>query len=117
MEVSSFGPERELRRHPRYPVRRLACYNYGDKRFLTVTINLGMGGMMLDISHYVPENEEMDIQLVLGRNSIRPRVRRVHCGLSSEKSYVSGFQFIDLSEKDQILLKEYLATVEDSPSA
>ncbi len=116
MFESSFGPESEARRYPRYPVRRLASYSYGGKRFLTVTINLGLGGMMVDLSHYLPENEQMDIQLVLGRNSIWPKVRRVHCRLRSERSYISGFQFIEISEQDQRLLEEYLTTVENSPS-
>ena len=111
---SGFGPESEARRYPRYPVRRLACYSYGGKRFLTVTVNLGLGGMMVDLSHYLPEDEQMDIQLVLGRHSIWPKVRRVHCRWCPERSYISGFQFINLSEQDQALLKEYLATVEDS---
>jgi hypothetical protein len=112
----SFGPESEARRHPRYPVRRLACYSYEGKRFLTVTINLGLGGMMADISHYLPENEQISLQLVLGRKSIWPRVRTVHCRWRSERSYLSGFQFINLSEQDQTLLKDYLAAVEGSPS-
>lgn len=116
MFASNFGLEREARRYPRYPTRRLASYSYEGKRYLTVTINLGLGGMMADLSHYLPENEQMDIQLVLGRRSIWPKVRRVHCRLRSERSYISGFQFIQISEKDQTLLKEYLANVADVPS-
>jgi len=115
MLVSSFNPESEARSHPRYSVRKLAAYNYRGKRFLTVTLNLGLGGMMVDTTHYLPGDEDLDIQLALERNCISPKGRVVHSRLVSERHYISGFQFIQVPEQDQSSLKNYLATLRGWP--
>jgi hypothetical protein len=115
MLVSSSGPESEARSHPRYSVHKLASYNYRGKRFLTVTLNLGLGGMMVDTPHYLSEDEELDIQLALQRNSISAKARVVHSRLISERQYISGLQFTQVLEQDQSSLRSYLTTLQGWP--
>jgi len=70
MLVANFGPESEARGHPRYAVRNFVSYCYGGDRFLTAAFNLGLGGMKIQTYHFLPEDEQLGVRLVLGRNSI-----------------------------------------------
>ncbi|MDI7261604.1 MAG: ATP-binding protein [Thermodesulfobacteriota bacterium] len=111
MVASSSGPESEARSHPRYVIRKPVSYYYGGKRFLTLTLNLGLGGMKVETRHYLPENEQLDIHMDLWPNSIWTKGRTVYSRLLSESRYVSGLQFIEVPEQDQSSLKDYLATL------
>ena len=113
MFVSSSGPESEARSHPRYAVRNFVSYCYQDDRFLTAALNLGLGGAKIQTYHYLPEDEQLDIRLVLGRNSVWLKGQSVYSQLLSDGRYISGLQFIRVSEQDWNLLKDYLAALED----
>lgn len=109
----TFPPQR--RNHPRYPVRKIASYRYGDKQFLTLTLDLGLGGMKINTCFFLPEEENLNFKLVLGTNSTWLKGRIAYSRFDSDNQSVSGIQFIELSRQDHILLRDYLATLEESP--
>jgi len=111
--VSNSGPEKEARSHPRYAVRNFVSYCYGNDRFLTATFDLGLGGMKIQTYHFLPEDEELDIRLVLGPNSVWLKGQSVYSQLLSQGRYTSGLRFIKVSEQDRNLLKDFLATLKD----
>ena len=113
MLVSNPGLESEARSHTRYAVRNFVSYCYEDDRFLTAAFNLGLGGMKILTYHFLPKDEQLDVRLVLGRNSIWLRTGAVYSQLLSEGRYISGLQFIKVSEQDRNCLKDYLASLKD----
>ena len=113
MGVSSSNPESEARRHPRYAVHKPISYLYEGKRFLALTLNLGLGGTRIETRHYLPEDEPLDIHIDLGPNSIWTKGRPVYSWFLSGSRYISGLQFTEVSEQDQSSLKDYLVTLND----
>jgi hypothetical protein len=111
MSTSSSDPGSETRNHPRYGVRKIVSYSYADKRFLTLTLDLGLDGMRIETSEYLPRGLSLDIQLVLGRKSIFVKGAVVYSQVFSEGQYNSGVEFVESSEQDRRLLKDYLTTL------
>jgi len=104
------------RSYPRYPVQRIASYHYGERRFLTLTLDLGLGGMKIKTNDHLPEGEHLDFKLVLGTSSIWVKGRIAYSGFLKDKQSVSGVQFIELSSQADIILRDYLANSEESRS-
>ena len=94
---------------PRYPAQKIASYHYGGKRYLTLTLDLGLGGMKIKTNQDLPEGEHLDFKLVLGDSSIWVKGRIAYSGFLADKQSVSGIQFIDISSQADIVLRNYLA--------
>lgn len=105
------------RGHRRHSVHRIASYRHGGKRFLTVTLDLGLGGMKIRTHHYLPEGEHLDFRLVLGSESIWLRGRIVYSRILSDQESVSGVEFVELSGQDHAALQDYLSTLEELPKS
>lgn len=101
--------------HPRRPVRKIASYHYGGKRFLTLTLDLGLGGMKIKTHHYLPEGDDMNFKLVLGNSSIRVKGKIVYSGILPDEESVSDIQFLEVSAGDYTLLQDYLGKLEKWP--
>jgi hypothetical protein len=98
--------------HPRYPVQKIASYQYRGKDHLTLTVDLGLGGMKIRTHERLSEEEHLDLRLVLGRDSIRMRGRIVYSQFLPEKAGVSGVQFVEISDQSQTALADYLGTLD-----
>lgn len=96
------------RRHPRFGVRRIVSYRYEGKRFLTLTLDLGLGGMKIETSASLPKDECLDFQLVLENTSLWLKGRTVYSQLVSDRKNASGIRFLNVSEKDRVLLQNCL---------
>jgi hypothetical protein len=104
------------RDHPRYPIHRIVSYHYRRRSVLTLTLDLGLGGMKIKTQAPLPKNECFRFKLVLGSDSVWPMGRIAYSRLLSDQQVVSGVHFMELSQADLISLKRYLATLDvDSP--
>lgn len=101
------------RGYPRYPVQRIASYHYGGRRFLTLTLDLGLGGMKIKTNYHLPEGEHLDFKLVLGDRSIWVKGRIAYSGFFTDKQSVSGVQFVELSSQADTILRDYIANSEE----
>jgi len=54
------------RAHPRYLVHKIVSYTHGGKDFLTLTVDLGLGGMRINTHFPLPKDEFLNFRLVLG---------------------------------------------------
>ncbi len=75
---------------------------------MTLTLDLGLGGAKIETFHRLPEQEELDIQLDLGADCIRPRGRAVYSKPLYERMHVSGIQFIEISDQERTVLRNFL---------
>ena len=103
------------RSHQRYPTNRIVSYCHKGKRFLTLTLNLGLGGMKIKTHYRLPEGELLDFNLVLGDVSIGLKGRTVYSDFLPGKQRVSGIQFVEVSERSRSTLHNYLAALEEWP--
>ncbi len=108
--------ERDARGYPRYPVHKIVLYKYRGRQFLTLTLDLAMGGMKIKGSRHLQGDKVLRFKLILGEDSIWLKGRILHSGFVSDKQRVSGIQFTELSPTDHGLLKRYLAPLEEWPS-
>ena len=99
------------RNHQRFSARRICSYLHKGKRFLTLTVNLGLGGMKIETGHYLQKDDLLDIQLIVDNKSIWLKGRAVYSHLLSGKQIVSGIQFVDISEQDLSVLREHLSAL------
>jgi len=106
------GTKQDVRGYPRYGVHKIVTYAYAAEKLLTLTLDLGLGGMKIRTHHAIPKNEQLNFNLVLGENSIRLKGRIAYSRTLPDKESVSGVQFTTLSAEDSTLLQKYLATVE-----
>lgn len=108
-------PEREHERRasPRYKVHKIVTYTYREKPLLTVTVDLGMGGMKIKTHYKLPMNESMNFKIVLGGNTISSEGRVVYSKTLPDTGRVSGIQFLRLSRRNSALLRVYLSAVEE----
>jgi len=119
--MEGFSAEDELmqvvsrRKHPRFGVRRLVSYHYGGKRFLTLTLDLALGGMRIETPDHLPEGEDLDTQIVLENRSIWLKGRTVYSHLLSDTMNVSGIQFLTIAEEDRALLEKFLGRLHRLP--
>ncbi len=103
------------RNHPRFEVRRLVSYHHSGKRFLTLTLDLALGGMKIETPSHLPEGEQVDVRIVLENRSIWLKGRTVYSHLLSDTMNVSGIQFLDVPEEDRVLLEDYLNRLHHLP--
>lgn len=101
------------RSHPRYPVQKITSYHYGGRNFLTLTLDLGVGGMKIKTHQHLSENQLLNFKLVLGQNSVRLRGRIVYSQFLPDKQSVSGIEFIGISDRDRTALADYLGTLNE----
>jgi len=108
--LSNRDPER--RSYPRYQLHKIVSYTLRGKELLTVTMDLGMGGMKIKTHHALPKNERLKFKMVLGNNSIFLEGRVVYSESFSDEQSVSGIQFIELSTENSALLQKYLISTD-----
>ena len=96
------------RSHQRYSIPKIASYRHEGKSFLTLTMDLGLGGMKIKTPHKLPEGEQLDFKLVLVNDSISLKGKVVYSGSLRDRESVSGVQFIRVSERAHSLLKDAL---------
>ena len=101
------------RSHPRYLVNKIVSYRHEGESLLTLTLDLGLGGMKIKTHVPVPKHEGLKFKLVLGADSIWPRGRIAYSRFIPGQRMVSGVQFTELSESDRASLKNYLRTLEE----
>ncbi|NIQ38955.1 MAG: hypothetical protein GTN81_10250 [Proteobacteria bacterium] len=99
------------RRYPRFLVQKIVSYCHGGQWFMTLTLDLGLGGMKIETYKRLPENERVEIKLVLGRDSIGPTGRIVYTQFPPEQQPISGVHFCDISKRDQSVLQYYLSNM------
>ncbi len=100
------------RNHKRYLVQKIVSYQEYGKNFLTLTVDLGLGGMKIKTHSTLPTGKCQPFNLVLGIDSIRVPGRIVHNETLPGKQKVAGIQFMGLSRHGRQLLKDYLGTLE-----
>lgn len=99
----------------RYPVQRIVSYHHADKRFLTLTLELGMDGMRIETHDRLPHGEQVNFQLVLGEHSIWSRGRVVRSEVLTRNRTVSDIEFVQLTEPNLAALQEHLAALDNRP--
>lgn len=100
---------------PRFPFQKIISYSHQGKKYLTLTENLGLGGMRIKTHYYLPRGELLDFTLFLGDTSHSLKGRTVYSRSLPGNRTVSGIQFVRLSERDRLLLRSYLAKSKEWP--
>ena len=103
------------RSHPRHSVQKIVSYQHEDRSVLTLTLDLGLGGMKIKTQDPLPRGQCLDFKLVLGAGSISPVGRIAYSRVLPNQQVVSGIHVIELSKEDHALLGNYLATLEGWP--
>ena len=103
------------RSHPRYPVQKIASYQYEGKRFLTLTVDLALKGVKIKVHRRLFKGERLDFKLVLDKDPICLDGRIVYSESLPGQGWMSGVAFLDISERDQKALTHYLDTLKDWP--
>ncbi len=101
----------ERRTHQRYPVKQIVSCDRAGKRFLTVTLDLGLGGMKIKTPHSLQKDEMLDMKLVLKHHSVCLKGRAVYSRLFSHEENVSGIQLMEISERDRLKLHDYFGAL------
>lgn len=94
-------------------MQKIVSYREDGKNFLTLTLDLGLGGMRIKTHSSLPARKRQPFNLVLGTDSIRVMGRIVHNGTLRGKQKVAGIQFMGLSPHERKSLKDYLGTLEE----
>jgi hypothetical protein len=97
--------------YPRYPIQKIVSYEYEGESVLTLTLDLGEGGMKIETQRPLPMDACMRFKLFLGANSIWLETRIVNIQLTPDRQAISDIHFTELSRKDHHLLRTYLATL------
>lgn len=113
--INSASPSPGRRSHPRYPLNKITSYSYGGKRFLTLTLDLGLGGMRIRTHYDLPNDQRLDFKLILEDDPIWPKGRIAYTGFLPREETIAGIQFTDLSDQDGFLLQNYLGTLGERP--
>jgi hypothetical protein len=108
---SKGNPER--RSYPRYQVHKVVSYAHGQKQFLTLTIDLALGGMKIKTHEKLPKNEWLNFKMVLGKNSISLEGRVMYSRNLAGGQRMSGIQFHRLTRRDSALLRAYLSALKE----
>ncbi|NIQ39916.1 MAG: hypothetical protein GTN81_15205 [Proteobacteria bacterium] len=90
-------------------------YHFQGKNFLTLTVDLGLGGMKIKTNSVIPGNERLASKVVLGQRSISLESRIVYSQFDPHEGNVSGVQFIEISDPDRSLLEDYLSSLKCEP--
>jgi hypothetical protein len=106
----------ERRTHPRYPTGKIVSCSHRDKRFLTLTLNLGLGGMKIKTHYHLPQGAVLDFNLILRDFSVDLKGRTLYSqGGLPRKQKASGIEFMDLSEQNRNMSHDYLINLERWP--
>lgn len=105
--LPSRNPDR--RAYQRYQVNKIVSFAHRQKKFLTLAVDLGMGGMKIKTHEKFRRNERLDFKMVLGKDSISLGGRVVNNKTRSGGQRVSGIQFLGLSSRDSDILSAYLS--------
>jgi hypothetical protein len=81
-------------------------------KILTVTVDLGMGGMKIKTHYKLPKDEGMNFKIVLGDNTISLEGSVVYNTMFSDTGRVADIQFLRLSRRDSALLHACLSAIE-----
>ena len=100
----------ERRAYPRYEIPTIVSYAHRQKQLLTSTLNLSMGGMKIKAHQVLPKNEEVDFTIVLEGKSIASSGRVIYNKVLRGDQRISGIQFLGLSRRASLLLREHLST-------
>ena len=106
---------RERRGYPRYSAQKIASYHWQGRKLLTLTLDLGLGGMKIKTHRCFPENELLNFKLILDNHSIWVKGRITYSNFPPDKEGASGIEFMELSLKDRSSLERYLATLGERP--
>jgi hypothetical protein len=101
------------RNHKRFSVQKIVSYQEDGKNFLTLTVDLGLGGMRIKTHSTLPAGDRQPFNVVLGTDSIRVTGRIVHNGTLGGRQKVAGIQFVGLSGHGMQLLKDYIGILEE----
>lgn len=104
--------KKDARNYPRYGVHKIVSYARGAEKLLTLTLDLGLGGMKIKACHRMAKDEQLIFKLVLGNRSIELKGRIVYSRVLPRDERVAGVQFTKLSAEDFSLLQKYLANLE-----
>jgi hypothetical protein len=104
--------ERERRRHARRYLQTIVAYQLGDKRLLTLTTNVGLGGMGIKAHSRLLRGECMRFRLVLGEGLLRVYGTVVYSREGVDGCCISGIQFEELSGQEQVLLQKWLRSLD-----
>jgi hypothetical protein len=91
----------------------ITAYHYAGRDFLTLTLNLGRGGMKIKTHQHLSEDESLKFNLVLGQSPIPLIGRIVYCQFLPESQYVAGIQFVNVPSQAEKALVDYLAVLDD----
>jgi PAS domain S-box-containing protein len=105
----------EIRRHRRYPVRRIVSCQNGRRKFLTLTVNLSLGGMKIEIPYPLGTNETLKSELVLDRKAIPSEGRVVYSYSDLTGQGFAGIEFAEMAQEDRKVLKRFLMKQKKSP--
>lgn len=103
------------RKHHRHSIQKIAAYSYMGKHFLTLTLDLGLGGMKIKTQDPLPAGERLDVKLALGDISVGLKGRTIYSHSLPDNQIVAGIHFLELSEQDMTLLHDFLKTLERWP--
>jgi hypothetical protein len=99
--------------HPRYPVQKIVSYRYQSDSVMTLTLDLGEGGMRIKTEHPLARGVSLRFKIFLGANSVWATGRIVDYRSAADGEAVYEIHFTELTGQDRHLLQTYLATLGD----
>jgi len=107
------GRNPDRRAYQRYQVKKIVSFDHRQKEFLTLAVDLGMGGMKIKTHEKFRRNERLDFKMVLGKDSISSEGRVIYNKTPSGGQRVSGIQFLGLSRRNSDILSAFLSDWEE----
>lgn len=108
----------ETRAHPRYEIRVSAELRLAGADHLTcVTRDLSIGGVGVDAERPLPEGAALGVELFVVVDDIEDETtvplkvqgRVAWCRMKSEREFLAGIQFVDLSADQRAYLQQLVA--------
>lgn len=103
------------RRYPRLNAKNIMSYSQceglllGDLEGMAITKNIGLGGILVQIDHSFPiVGSYINIELAVHNSIIRAKGKIVHVRDLGDNRFDTGIQFVEISEDDVRLLRDYL---------
>ncbi len=104
----------EQRRYTRLSSIHLGTYrHYADDRTIDSdgnvirTLDLGKGGALLELREKFEPNSILDLDMLLGEARIKCKARITNVRAKG-KVFMTGVEFIEMSEEDREILQSYL---------
>jgi hypothetical protein len=111
--VSPMAILNDRRKHPRYPINLPVFIFYTEKRTVTHTLDLGLGGMKIYTDKIFPFRQEFLFQLALQRKTIWVKGRFVFEQTHPELMNFSCIKFEEITEECILNLKEFLSGLQN----